>query len=272
MRPIAHEEDGRIPGRLHMGEVVMERRRLLVVAAALIAALGAVMVLVYVRGADHRAQQHYETKQVLTANQEISAGETYEQAVKSGKLGYKTVVADDVVPDSVGPDGASSLAGKAALATIYPGEQVVSAEFGDQSLAAATTDLPIPPKKVAISVTLTDPARVAGYVEPGSQVAVFLNGTDAGGTPFTRLLLPKVTVLGVGSTPVAGSTTTTDTDGGGDAPAETLPNTLITLAVSQKEAQKVLFAQQNGALAFGLLSRGSHIGAAPQTDLGNLFE
>ena len=39
----------------------MERRRILVVAAALVAALGAVMVFLYVRGADTRAEDQFET-------------------------------------------------------------------------------------------------------------------------------------------------------------------------------------------------------------------
>lgn len=259
----------------------MERRRLLVVAAALVAALGAVLVLLYVRGADSRAQADYATQQVLTATQPIAQGESFDAAVKAGKIDTRPIVAADVVPGALGQDGVSTLTGKSALAAIYPGQQILAAEFGDKSATSSTTSLPIPAKQVAISVTLTDPARVAGYVEPGSQVAVFLNGSDAGGASFTRLLLPKVTVLGVGSTPVTGSTTgsgttstgttSTGTDGSA-APSETLPNTLITLAVTQQEAQKILFAQQNGSLAFALLGSGSAVKPGPGTQLGNLFQ
>jgi len=252
----------------------MERRRLLVVAAAVVAALGVVLVLLYVRGADDRAQAHFATQQVLTATQQIAPGESFEDAVQAGKISARPVVTNDVVPGALGADGESALSGKSALATIYPGQQIIAAEFGTTSAAAPNTGtLPIPPKHVAISVTLTDPARVAGYVEPGSQVAVFLNGNDAGGTPFTRLLLPKVTILGVGSTPEASSTgSSNDTTTASSAPTETLPNTLITLAVTQRQAEKVLFAQQNGALAFALLGQGSAVKAGPKTDLANLFE
>lgn len=254
----------------------MERRRLLVVAAALVAALGVVLVLLYVRGADSRAQANFATQQVLTATQQIAQGESFDDAVKAGKIDTRPVVTNDVVAGALGQDGVSALSGKSALGAIYPGQQILAAEFGDKTLAAATSSLPIPAKHVAISVTLTDPARVAGYVEPGSEVAVFLNGSDAGGSPFTRLLLPKVTVLGVGSTPAAGSTaaagTTTANSGDAGAPAETLPNTLITLAVTQPQAQKILFAQQNGALAFALLGNGSAVKAGRPTDLANLFE
>jgi pilus assembly protein CpaB len=118
-------------------------------------------------------------------------------------------------------------------------------------------------------------------------VAVFLNGTDeASGKAFTRLLLPKVLVLGVGSTPAGGAPATPaaastgagtgagtakSTGGNAQAPAETLPNTLITLATTQTQAEKILFAQQNGSLSFALLTGSSVVKPAPATTLGNLF-
>ena len=67
---------------------------------------------------------------------------------------------------------------------------------------------------MAISVNLTDPARVAGFVNPGSEVAIFLTGTDPSHGPAGSRgsCSTRVTVLGVGSTtPV--STTTTDESG-----------------------------------------------------------
>ena len=105
---------------------------------------------------------------------------------------------------------------------------------------------------MASSINLTDPGRVAGFVSPGSEVAVFLTGTDdQSGKAFTRLLLDRVTVLGVGSTtPV--STTTTDQSGA--STTEQLPRTLITLALTQQQVEKVTFAAANGELSFALLT------------------
>jgi pilus assembly protein CpaB len=80
--------------------------------------------------------------------------------------------------------------------------------------------LTIPEGKMAISVQLTDPARVAGFVSPGAEVAVFINAepeeidTQTGATTklpdFTRLLLPRVQVIGVGDTTVVPTTTTSE--------------------------------------------------------------
>ena len=119
---------------------------------------------------------------------------------------------------------------------------------------------------MAVSVNLTDPARVAGFVNPGSQVAIFLTGTDHGHRRrrSRELLLERVTVLGVGSTtPV--STTTTDESGA--STTEQLPRTLLTLSVNQAQAEKILFAAGNGELAFGLLTDASEVApdAGPMT-------
>ena len=46
----------------------MDRRRVLLIAAAVVAALGTVLVLVYVQGADNRARDAYETTEVLVAS------------------------------------------------------------------------------------------------------------------------------------------------------------------------------------------------------------
>ncbi len=155
-----------------------------------------------------------------------------------------------------------------ALTTVYPGEQIISDKFGGE--AEADSPLQIPKGQLAISVNLTDPARVAGFVNPGSQVAIFLNGSDqTAGQPFTRLLLDRVTVLGVGSTtPVS----TTTTDPAGQQTTEQLPRTLLTLAVDQNDAQRVLYASGNGELSFALLTPDSRVKPGPGVTAQNLFE
>ncbi len=243
----------------------MVRRKVLLVGAVLAAVLGAALVFVYVQGADARAASKYDLVDVLTATDVIQSGETIESASQSGKLKL------DHVPEGQLVDGymtsIDTLSGQVALATIYPGEQIIAARFGSE--AAAPSDLQIPKGKLAVSVNLTDPARVAGFVNPGSEVAIFLSGTDAeSGKTFTRVLLDRVTVLGVGSTTPVSTTTTDET---GQQTTEQLPRTLMTLAVDQKDAQRVLYASGNGELAFGLLTQDSTINPGPGVDADSLF-
>ena len=246
----------------------MDRRRLLIVGAAVVAALGVALVLMYARGADQRAEDRFGAVDVLVATAPIAPGESLEAAQAAGKVDTATIARDDVL-DGAGAT-ADDLAGEVALVPIYAGEQLIPAKFGSAG-DVATATLPIPPGKMAVSVNLTDAARVSGFLEPGSQVSVFLNGTNPQtGQTFTRLLLPRVTVLGVGSTaPV----TTTTTNESGDPTTEELPRTLLTIAVGQKDAQKVLYASSNGELAFALLNGDSKVRSGSNgVTAANLFE
>lgn len=243
----------------------MGRRKILLVAAVVVAALGTALVFLYVRGADARAAAPYDTVEVLRATTAIQPGETIESAAANGKLALQAVPQGQLLPNY--QTTIDALKGQVALTTVYPGEQIISDKFGSE--AEADSPLQIPKGKLAVSVNLTDPARVAGFVNPGSEVAIFLNGTDAlAGKPFTRLLLDRVSVLGVGSTtPVS----TTTTDPAGQQTTEQLPRTLMTLAVDQKDAQRLLYASGNGELAFALLTPNSTVKSDPGVNAQNLF-
>lgn len=249
----------------------MGRRTVLLIVAALIAALGTSMVFLYVRGADNRAQAAQAPVQVLEAVQVISPGETIKQAQEAGKLQLDSVPKEQVLDGAV--DSTQGLEGTVALATIYPNEQIIEGKFGQPGDQEVLT---IPKGKMAISVNLTDPARVAGFVNPGAEVAIFvsaepeaLNGDETVKLPkFTRLLLPRVQVIGVGTTTVV-STTTTDESGA--QTTEELPRTLLTLAVTQAEAEKVIYAAKNGEVAFGLLTEDSEVKSGAGVTAANIF-
>jgi len=254
----------------------MDRRRILLVIAVLVAALGSGLVFLYTKGADTRAQEKFDTVEVLEATAVIAPGEKFEDAQAAGKLALQAVSKDALL------DGyqttTDSLGGTVSLGTIYPGEQIISAKFGTS--AAVQSSLQIPDGMMAISVNLTDPARVAGFVNPGSNVAIFVSGTTQfvaeqpgqqvpPDLPFSQLLLPKILVLGVGSTTPVSTTTTDET---GASTTEQLPRTLLTIAVDQAQAQKVLYASSNGELSFALLTETSKVEQAGPTDFDTLFK
>jgi pilus assembly protein CpaB len=241
----------------------MGRRTVLLIVAALIAMLGAGMVLLYVRNADTRAEAGQQPVQVLKAVAQIEPGETLADAQSKGKLQLGTVPRKQVLPGAVNSVG--DLGTKVALATVYPNEQIISAKFG---AAGDQQTLSIPKGNIAISVNLTDTGRVAGFVSPGSNVAIFAS-TTAGGKDTTRLLLQKVPVIAVGATTVVSQTTT---DAAGAQTTEQLPKTLFTLSVSQDEAEKIIFATGHGDLSFGLLNDTSKVAAGPGVTATNLFQ
>lgn len=241
----------------------MDRRKLLLTAAAIVASLGAVLVFLYVRGADVRAEEQYETLEVLKVVTLIEAGESIEDAAAGGKIALAPVPSNQLLPDAL--DSTATLTGKVAVTRLFPGEQIVASKFGG---VAENTALQIKEGDMAISINLTDPARVAGFVNPGSEVTIFLNGADTTGQTFTRLLLPRVTVLGVGSTTPVSTTTTSEE---GAAVTESLPRTLLTVSLPQADAERVIFAAGNGELSLGLLTADSAVGPNPGVTAQNLF-
>ncbi|MCW2780981.1 MAG: hypothetical protein JWR35_1430 [Marmoricola sp.] len=246
----------------------MDRRKVLLIVAAVIAALGTLLVFLYVRSADNRADQRYHAVKVLRAVKQIAPGETVQAAEAAGKIELGAVTEDQLLPNAL--SSTSGIAGEVALTTIYPGEQIITSKFG--ATATASNALTIPKGKLAISINLTDPSRVAGFVNPGDNVAIFVQGSVGGNTnavgPFSRMLLPNIEVIGVGTTTVV-STTTTDATGA--STTEQLPRTLLTIAVDQSQAEKVLFAQGNGELALGLLNKDSLVTKDPGATAQNLF-
>lgn len=242
----------------------MDRRRILIVVAAIIAALGTALVFFYVQGADNRANEKFDAVSVLRAVKQINQGEGVAEAQAAGKIEVGTISRDLVLPGAL-----TSLAGietQLAQTTIFPGEQIVSAKFA--ATIAPSNTLTIPKGKIAVSINLTDTARVAGFVNPADKVAIFLT------TPATsRLLLNNIEVIAVGTTTVVATTTTDPT---GAQTTEQLPRTLFTLAVTQAQAQKLLYASGGGAaggeLAFGLLNEDSIVKPGNGATADNLFQ
>jgi pilus assembly protein CpaB len=232
--------------------------------AALIAALGTTLVFLYVRGADNRATAAQAPVQVLKAVQQINPGETLGAAQAAGKIALGTVPREQALTGAV--NSTSGMENQVALSTIFPKEQIITGKFGapgDQEV------LTIPDGDIAISVNLSDTGRVAGFVSPGAEVAIFLNTNgQAGGQDATRVLLPKVQVIAVGATTVISRTTT---NAEGAQTTEQLPKTLFTLAVNQDEAEKIMYASAHGELSFGLLNDKSKVKPGPGVTIDNLF-
>lgn len=244
----------------------MGRRTVLLIAAVVVAALGTTMVFLYVNRTDERALKDQRPVEVLVAKTLIKAGTTGSAAERTGSFRLEKI------PEAYKIEGALRATGDisdlVAVSDIFPGEQIIEAKFAKAGSAGA---LPIPAGKVAVSVQLGDPQRVAGFVKPGSDVAIFVtlvpprlpNEPPPAGEQ-TRVLLPRVQVIAIGPTTLKPAT-------GTDANKESVPTAIITLAVDQTEAQKVIFASQEAEMYFTLLTKDSKVEPGPGVDLRNLF-
>lgn len=253
----------------------MTRRTVLLIGAILVAALGTTAVFLYVNGINNRATANQHPIRILVAKRFIPLGTTANSAAGAGAFTVRSYPRDLVSANAL--LNVTPIAGEVALTAIYPGQQILTDEFGKLGTASA---LQIPGNELAISVSLEDPSRVAGFVAPGSMVAVFdtvsSNGTSsvasAGTTPLkpqTRLLLSSAEVIGVGPetiTPLTTKNTST-----GQVNTQQVPLTILTLALTQAQAEKVIFAQANGALYLGLLTPQSKVAPDGGVTAQNLF-
>lgn len=258
----------------------MSRRIGLFLAALLIAVIGTGAVFSYVSRVEAQAIAGSEPIDVLVAVARIPAGTTAGGAV-TGKLVELRSLPRRAVPEGAMSD-AKAVGTKTVVSDIFPGEVLLKSKFADQT--ARTGELIIPKEKIAVSVELNDPQRVAGFVVPGSEVAVFVTIEQSGNATaqaadqtsgavqanvddrYTRLLLPRTSVIAVGPSTLrpAGSDDK-------DEDAEQVPKAVLTLAVDQRDAERLVHATQSGDLYFGLLNGTSKTQAGAGVSNSDLF-
>lgn len=246
---------------------------MLLIVAVLIAALGATAVFLYVQNIQDEAEAAQEQVEVLVATQTIPLGQTAGQAEAAASFELATIDVEAAAPGAL--SSIEPVRDLQALAPIYAGEQILEQKWGTLGTAAP---LPIPEGKLALSIQLSDPARVAGFVGPGSEVAIFLTATPpATGEedvppeatqPFTTVLIPRIEVIAAGQTTVVTQTTTTEE---GAQTTEQIPLAILTLAADQTEAQKIVQGQSQGQLYFGLLEETSETSTGEITRFQDLL-
>ena len=152
-----------------------------------------------------------------------------------------------------------SVADLVTLGSVFQGQVLLQPMFGD--VQAASGGLTLPPGTMGVAVRLGDPERVAGFVQPGSTVAIFSTTTEVPGGdaaaegPLTSLLLERVPVVAVGPTTISTTTTTTEEA----TNAEEIPTAILTLALNQEQAQKVILATSVSPMYFALLNQESEV-------------
>lgn len=137
------------------------------------------------------------------------------------------------VPASlVPPNALTDIAQVAQLQSsvpIFKGQVLMARMF---SPTAATGGLAIPAGTNAVTIQLTDPGRVAGFVQPGSKVVVYQ--TASSGSPNGAVVLREAKVIAVGPT------TTNGSSGAGTVSNKAVATALITFALSPVDSVKVV--------------------------------
>jgi pilus assembly protein CpaB len=233
----------------------MTRRILAITIAIALAGLGAAGGLFLIMTADQRARANIEDAvTVAIATKRIPIGTTGAR-VRDGDMVRLERMPKSSVPSDALSDISPELDRMVITSNVSVGQVLLAAHFGEQS--KVTSGLPLPEGKMAVTVQTGAPEQVAGYVQPGAQVVVFLtyemvdrNGRRTG-VERTRVLLPRVEVLAVGTYQTEQSRNNGDPATGNAALRNTV---MVTLAVSQGEAERLISGLNHGTLYLGLLT------------------
>jgi Flp pilus assembly protein CpaB len=214
----------------------MTRRFVAITVAIVLAALGTVGGVYLVVTADSRARNAVnEVTTVLVATQEIRAGTPGSEVAKYVKA--------ETWPVSKAPSDTMSEVPaelqKMVLTTTIPKGWFVTSGVFDTKPVASTGGLTMPQGMVAITIQTASNDLVSTFVQPRSQVAVYLT-TNGDKARVTKVLLERAEVIAVGAQ-------TASNPSGKRSGA-------VTLAVKPNDDLLVYQAMSMGTLNIGLLT------------------
>ena len=233
----------------------MKSRLLAGTAAAVLALIGAIVIFVYAQGADERAVQGLEPKDVLVVQTAVPAGtpvETLTAAVALQKLPGAAVAQSAL-------RSLDESAGKVTAVDLHPGEQLLAERLIAPEELKNKGSVKVPDGLQEISFQLEPQRVVGGRITPGDLVGIFIS-LDKGGIEAkadketTELAIHKTLVTAVQRAPQASGaapSSSASPDPNSPDPNDTqLPNgsLLLTVAVSDINASKIIFAAEYAKL------------------------
>jgi pilus assembly protein CpaB len=216
-------------------------------AAVALAIVGALLIVFYAQGADQRALASTEPVEVLVVKTAIPAGTSVNDMTASLVI--------EKIPAAGKSDSALSTldtrAGTVAAVDLVPGEQLLAERLVAPEDVKKQGAVQVPAGLQEVSFEVEPKRVVGGRINPGDHVGISLNFEAgaykaAAGDATTQLTLRKVLVTAVQRAPQPASA---------EQPAEgkedsTLPegSLMLTVAVTDVEASKIIFTSINGSL------------------------
>ncbi len=217
------------------------RSRGLVIAVAFLLAMSATFVVyLYMRGLEKRSTGG-DMVTVVVSSEDVPAGTQLDELVAEERFDTLRVPEDAVVRGAV--TNFDDLEGRETSAPILAGEQISTTRLrGSEQLPGGM--LGIPAGYQAVTLPLEAPRLAGGAIQQGDHVTLYGTLTNVASTrgnapAATVTLVPDVEVLEVATAEVTGETSQT--------------NVMITLALKAKDAQKTVFAQEQGSVWMSLL-------------------
>ncbi|MEN9753599.1 MAG: hypothetical protein RL670_1290 [Actinomycetota bacterium] len=228
----------------------MKSKQLTLLLALLLAIVAGGAVYAFTTSVDARSVASKEPVTVLVAALQIPAGVSLSNAQAEGMVKSEVFPAATLPADAIKAVDANNR-DLLVTAPIQPGSLIRSSNLA--ASLGTTSALAIPKGMVALAVELKEAQRVGSFVVAGSKIALLDNFTSGKGATQTRVLVPSVLVLAVGST--------ASSNGGAAGNAN-----LVTVAVTPKDAARIVQAQSGGELTAVLVGDTLPTGADDTSD------
>jgi pilus assembly protein CpaB len=280
------------------------RRWLAIGGALVLAAVGAVLLITYVQGAEERALEGQTLVSVFVVTDPIERGTAATDL--EGFVELREMQTDSVADNAVAD--LDDLTGLIAAVDLVPGEQVLLSRFETPSEASVDTRIEVPAELLQATVSIEPERAVGGRLIPGDLVAVIASfepfdvggvepgdpdslndalellgllpdgatGVDDQGVPIglqtpnsTKIIIHKVLVTAIQLEELP-----RETEDGASVAVEFAPtgNLLITIAASAENIEKIVFTAEHGLLWFALEDPDAPVVETDIRTRGNIYE
>lgn len=235
-----------------------------VIAAALMAVVGTVVLVLFVQGAEDRALEGEELVTVLTVQTKIPAGTPAVQ--------LEDFVETEQIPKKIAPEGTIadlvSVTGLIAAVDFYPGEVLLAQRFVEASnFSARRGVVEVPEGLMEVTLALSQEQFIGGVPVPGDKIALVVNGkrsdfiapnTDAllqdpafvannegAELRYTKIILQQALVTNVQGNPLPESPAVQSAV---DRVAPASGSVLVTLALDGPDVERLLYVRNSQSL------------------------
>ncbi len=234
----------------------MKPRFVIILIAIILGAVATLGINGYLNNIRRQAVEEQKAVQVLVANKDIEKGTPIEDIINNRLAEIKSVPRRYVASQAI--SSTRNIEGQVLSVSISSGEQLTTGKFKLPSEAGLS--FTVPKGYIEVSIPYDNIKGVAGMVKPGDLVTVFATfnpGPD--GNDLTKILLQKVRVIAINENVGAEKETQGTKKADAVVPSPTgnsvgigNQQSTVTLALVPSDAEKLVFAQENGKLWLGL--------------------
>lgn len=240
----------------------MRTKVVILIAALVLGGIAAVLAAQYLSSARSTIEAESEPVEVLVATEDIPRGLAAEELLAKKLITLQKVPQRFVAAGAISSEKA--IEGRVLADPLSAGEQVTQSRFELPSTAGLAYS--IPGELTGLSIPVDEVQGVSGLVKPGDHVTLYVTfdeDQNAGTPAITRMLVSDCKVLAVGAALRAESSADANKDGtdsGGALSTSRSQNSeadlnarTLTLAVSVSDAERIVFAEEQGSVWCALL-------------------